>query len=175
MHTHQNFERTDMWREGKWLDLWSVVHFLSGTSIGLGFYFLHFDALAAVLLALVALVAYEMWEMLVKIEETPTNRFMDVVVGMASFLPTYFVFAPPLQHVLLVSFSVVCTFNIALGALGWRESKKAATLQERMRERYIAERALLRKRQQKLRKRFESAKKRKRESGSATPGDGANP
>ena len=151
---HVQFERTDMWREGKWLDLWSVVHFFSGVSIGLGFAFLHFDAPAATTLAFVSLVAYEMWEMLVKIQETPTNRFMDVVVGMASFLPTFYIFAPLLHSALLVSFAVICTVNIALSVLGWRESKKAAVLQERMRERYIAERALLKKRRQKLRARL---------------------
>ena len=154
MQTHKNFERTDIWREGKWLDLWSIVHFFSGISIGLGFYFLHFDALAAVLLAFVGLVAYEMWEALVKIEETLTNRFMDVVVGLASFLPTFFTLAPLLRNELLVFFVVVCTVNVGLSVLGWRESQKAAALQERMRERYIAERALLRKRRQKLRARM---------------------
>src|SRR5882762_720109 len=93
--THEGrVERTDIWREGKWLDLWSAVHFLSGISVGLGFYYLHFGALASVALAFVCLTAYEMWEMIVKIEETPTNRIMDVVVGMISFLPAYFFLGP---------------------------------------------------------------------------------
>ena len=30
-HLHDGvFVRSDIWREGQWLDLWSVVHLLSG-------------------------------------------------------------------------------------------------------------------------------------------------
>jgi hypothetical protein len=138
------FERTDMWREGKWLDLWSAVHFLSGISVGLGFYFLHFGVLASTLLALVCLVAYEMWEMIVKIEETPTNRFMDVVVGMMSFVPAYFLLAPALTNTQLVYlFAAVLAVNIVSSIFGWRASQKAAELQKRMRLRYDTERKKL--------------------------------
>ena len=98
------FVRTDIWREGKWLDMWSVVHVLSGVSIGLGLYFLHLGAVASLALTFVSLVAYELWEAMVKIEEAPTNRSMDVVVGMVGFVPTFFLVAPTLstlQYVLL--------------------------------------------------------------------------
>ena len=61
------FARTDIWREGTWLDLWSVVHFLSGSSIGLGFYFLHFGKAASLVLALLSLISYEMWEVIVQL------------------------------------------------------------------------------------------------------------
>src|SRR3989344_9620144 len=92
------FERTDIWREGKWLDLGSVVHVLSGFSISLGFYYLGLGAFASVALALLSLISYEMWETIVRIEETHTNRFMDVVVGMVSFVPAFFLVAPLLSE-----------------------------------------------------------------------------
>jgi len=136
------FVRTDIWREGQWLDLWSVVHFLTGTSIALGIYFLHFGALASVLLTLVSLVAYEMWEALVKIEETPANRFMDVVVGMASFLLVFFFLAPTLSDTsLILSFGLVLTVTIILSIFGWYASQKAKALEDRMREKYTTQRA----------------------------------
>jgi hypothetical protein len=150
------FERTDIWREGTWLDLWSVVHFLSGISIGLGFYFLHFGALASVVIALLALIAYEMWEVIVQIQETPTNRFMDVVVGMISFLPTFFLLAPRLSPTsLILAFMLVLSANIIMSIFGWYASHKAAALEQRMRERYVTERMRLVKQRKKLQERFQ--------------------
>src|SRR4051794_30035219 len=87
-------ERMDIWREGKWVDLWSTVHFLSGVSLGLGMYFFTFGTMGSIIITLLLLIGYEMWEAMVKIEETPQNRFMDVVVGIASFLPTFLFIAP---------------------------------------------------------------------------------
>lgn len=149
------FIRTDIWREGKWLDLWSVVHLLSGITIGLGFSFLHFDPFASVALTLVSLVAYEMWEQIVQIEEAPTNRFMDVVVGMASFLPTLLLLAPLFSRdALVASFAFVLTITIVLSIFGWHASQKAAALKKRVRARLIRERAKFREEKARLRERF---------------------
>lgn len=146
MRLPNKYDRTDLWREGKWLDLWSVVHFMSGISVGLGFYFLHFGAFASTALALVCLIAYEMWEVIVKIEEMPTNRFMDVVTGMTSFLPAFFILAPRLTFDdLIEAFVLVLAITILLSIIGWRVSKKAIELQKRMRMRYETERARLQK------------------------------
>ncbi len=144
------FIRTDIWREGKWLDLWSVVHFLSGISIGLGFYFLHFGVFASVVLALLSLISYEMWEMLVQIEEASTNRFMDVVVGIASFLPTFFLLAPLLPGALFIPvFILVLTANVSMSIFGWHASQKAAALSKRVRARFAVGRERLRRLRQK--------------------------
>ena len=149
------FVRTDIWREGKWLDMWSVVHVLSGVSIGLGLYFLHLGAVASLALTFVSLVAYELWEAMVKIEEAPTNRCMDVVVGMVGFVPTFFLVAPilsTLQHVLL--FVGILIANITMAAIGWHASQKAAELERRMYTRFAAQRAHFIARQRKLRAQF---------------------
>jgi hypothetical protein len=149
------FERTDIWREGKWLDLWSVVHFLSGISVGLGLYFLHFGAFASTDFALLSFIAYEMWETVVHIEEDPTNKFMDVVVGMASFLPSFFLLAPELSHAsLILTFGSVLVVNVVMSVFGWRASQKAAVLQNRMQAKYAAQRTQLLKHGARLRERF---------------------
>ncbi len=138
------FQRTDIWREGEWLDLWSVVHFLSGVSIGLGLFFLRFPATPAIITTFIALVAYEMWEALAKIEETSTNRVMDVVVGMSSFLPSFFFFAPQISKNQFIStFFAVFVLNIGLSALGWRASQKAMVLEHRLRTQYALQRSRL--------------------------------
>jgi hypothetical protein len=135
------FERADIWREGKWLDLWSVVHLFSGISVGFVLYFLHFGAPASVILALLSFILYEMWEVIVRIEEAPTNRFMDVVVGMVSFLPTFFLLAPRLSGTLLIfMFGIVLTANVVVSVFGWIASQKAAALEERVRARYLLRR-----------------------------------
>ena len=133
--------RTDVWREGKWVDLWSVVHSLSGVSIGFGMYLLHWGALATTLLVLVSLIAYEMWEMIVEIEEAPTNRFTDVVFGMLGFLFIFFSFAPLLStSAFILMFGFALTANVVLSIAGWHASQKAAALKKKLRVRLARER-----------------------------------
>lgn len=128
------FLRTDIWREGKWLDLWSVVHFLTGVSLGLGISFFRFGTTGSIVIAFLLLVAYELWEALVKIEETPQNRFMDVVVGMTSFLPAFLILVPSLSSfALILTSGLVLTLNILLSIVGWQQSRKAAELEAKVR------------------------------------------
>ncbi len=135
-HPDGRFERTDAWREGKWVDLWSVVHLISGICLGLGIYLLRFDVIPALIISLLLLVAYEMWEAMVRIEETPANRTMDVVIGMASLVPTYLWLAPNLSlEQLLTALAVFLAVDAVLSGMGWYASQKAAALEERMRER----------------------------------------
>lgn len=157
------FVRTDIWREGEWLDLWSVVHFLSGMSTGFAIYVLHFDPVPATIIAFLLFTAYEMWEALAHIVETPANRFMDVAVGMISFLPTFFLLAPRLtERTFLPTAGAILVVNIALSAVGWRASQKAATLEKTFRARVEVERERLRT------KRRESRRRRKERQEAAT-------
>ncbi len=138
------FERDDIWREGKWLDLWSVVHFLSGMSMAFITHLFSFSPLASFIIAFILLVTYEMWEAMVRIEETPQNRFMDVMVGMISFAPTFAFIAPTLampDYVLV--FGVTFVVNVVLSVIGWRASEKAAQLEAHLRAEYLQQRARL--------------------------------
>jgi len=129
------FERTDIWREGKWLDLWSVVHLLSGVSTAFALSFFQFGAAPALIIGFLLLVLYEMWEAVAEIEETPQNRFMDVVVGMLSFVPVLLYLTPALSasNTILV-FGLVLTLNIVMATFGWLASRKAAVLEAALRE-----------------------------------------
>ncbi len=136
------FVRTDIWREGKWLDLWSVVHFLSGVSVAIGFQIFGFPFIPTAVIAFLCFVAYEMWEAMVKIHETPQNRFMDVVVGMGSFLLTHAIGIPPAWTMqFYIAFFGVLAINVVLATLGWIASQKAAELERRMLARLIEQRA----------------------------------
>jgi hypothetical protein len=134
------FERTDIWREGKWLDLWSVVHLLSGVSVGIGLPIFKFDAASVVLIALLGFIAYELWEAVVKIEETPQNRVMDVVLGMVTFLPLCFITFDMTVLARLSLFAPVLTINILLAVVGWYTSSKADALEASLRAKFIKRR-----------------------------------
>lgn len=140
------FERTDIWREGKWIDLWSVVHLLSGVSAAFAITWSGFGFAASAVIAFLLFVAYELWEAMVKIEETPQNRSMDVVVGMVSFVPTfYFVQALELSSpMLILAFGFVLTANVVLATFGWLASRKADEFEKRLRSQFEAQRERLR-------------------------------
>ena len=78
---------------------------------------------------------YETWEAMVKIAETPQNRFMDVILGMASFVPIFFLShgLPTTSLILVLGFTL--TANIVMATLGWLESRKAVEFEQRMRSR----------------------------------------
>jgi hypothetical protein len=136
------FVRTDIWREGKWVDLWSVVHFLSGMTMGFVASFSNFSRSPAIIIVFLLLVAYEMFEALVKIKETPQNRFMDVVVGMASFLPMYLLITPRLAgDNFALAFLFIFTLNTTLALFGWTASRKAFVLEQKLRAEYEKGRA----------------------------------
>ena len=135
------FERSDIWREGKWVDLWSVVHLLSGVSFGLALGVLNLGTTASIVIALLSFVLYETWEAMVKIIETPQNRFMDVLLGMASFVPTFFLSAGMPTNIFILIFGLTLTANVVMATLGWLESRKAEALEQRLRLRLERRRA----------------------------------
>lgn len=125
-------ERTDIWREGKYLDLWSVVHLLSGASLALGLTLLHLPALPACGVALVLFIAYELWEPAVGIKETTQNHVVDVVVGMISFVPAYLYLAPALQGIeYVLTFGAILIVNLVMAAAGWHAWRKATSSMRR--------------------------------------------
>lgn len=73
-----------IWTERKWLDTWSVNHFLFGmiSCYCLGLYL---DALTAFWVAFLAYFLWEVFEFFMKLEII-TNQFMDIVVSIFGFL-----------------------------------------------------------------------------------------
>ncbi|MEK7156514.1 MAG: hypothetical protein AAB790_01780 [Patescibacteria group bacterium] len=138
------FVRTDIWREGKWVDLWSVVHLLSGVSTAFAITWFGFGFAASAVIAFLLFVAYELWEAMVKIAETPQNRSMDVVAGMVSFVPAFFLVQILSGSALILAFGIVLTVNIVLATFGWLASRKADEFEHRLRNEFVAQRERLR-------------------------------
>lgn len=145
------FVRTDIWREGKWVDLWSVVHLLSGVSTSFALALLGFGFFASAVIAFLLFVGYELWEAMVKIAETPQNRSMDVVAGMASFVPAFFLVQGLSGSDFILTFGLVLTANVVLATFGWLASRKAEEFEKRLRGEFLAQREHLREQRLRLR------------------------
>jgi hypothetical protein len=146
--------RTDIWREGKYLDLWSVPHFLSGMLVGFALRYIGLATLPAFVIALVLLIAYEFFEYFADIEEMFTNSVMDVVVGMVSFAPTFFLFPIILPHDALTLFAFTAILDAILSWLGWRASHKAYVFEKKVRAEIEKQRERMREGGEKLKRRL---------------------
>jgi hypothetical protein len=76
----------DIWKHGKYVDLWSVVHLLSGLMLCLGLFSLGYGFWSALVISLLLLIAWEGFEWLVGIIEPSPNVGVDLVIGFAGFL-----------------------------------------------------------------------------------------
>lgn len=75
----------DIWKHGKYLDLWSLVHLLSGFLLGSSFYWLGAGLVMALVLSVLLMVLWEVFELTTKIIEPSTNVTVDIIVGFAGF------------------------------------------------------------------------------------------
>ena len=163
--------RTDIWREGDYLDLWSVPHFLSGIAVAFSLYFFGFATNAAFTIAFLVLVAYEMFEVIAKIEETRFNRVLDVVVGMASFALTFLLAPIFSQSYTIVLFVVVTVADAVLSFFGWQASRKAYVLEQNLRAEFEKEKEKFTLRRKALTKNWRKRRDRWRERHSDTAPD----
>jgi hypothetical protein len=76
----------DIWKHGRHLDLWSVVHILSGALLAFSCYWLNLSFWTASLISLAALILWEVIEWLLGIIEPSVNVTVDIVVGVFGFL-----------------------------------------------------------------------------------------
>jgi hypothetical protein len=109
----------DIWKHGKYVDLWSLVHFLSGFLLGAIFFALGYTFLTALLLSTILLLLWEAFEWLTKISEPSVNVAMDMVVGLAGFLAgayLYYFLDVPFE---MLHFSILLTATLLLSLWGF--------------------------------------------------------
>lgn len=79
----------DIWREGRYLDLWSVVHFLSGV-VFIGWMLLFGFGVGVIFpIYLVLIIVWEIFEHKREIHEHMPNKFVDIVIGLLGFLSVF--------------------------------------------------------------------------------------
>lgn len=76
----------DIWKHGKYVDTWSIIHFLSGFLLCSIFYVLGYEFMPAMLLSIVLLLVWEVFEWSLTILEPSVNVMMDIIIGLAGFL-----------------------------------------------------------------------------------------
>lgn len=89
----RNEKDEGFWREGKYIDAWSIVHFLSGLLLGfilnaLGFSIFEGFLIAAVLVILWEIVEPRIWP---GWYETRQNQIVDIIIGLIGYLVAKFI------------------------------------------------------------------------------------
>jgi hypothetical protein len=82
----------DIWKHGTYVDLWSVVHVLSGFLLAALLYKLGYGLVTASIYATLLLIAWEAFEWLAKIIEPSVNVAVDIVVGLLGFFAGVVIF-----------------------------------------------------------------------------------
>jgi hypothetical protein len=83
----------DIWKHGKYLDLWSLIHFLSGFILCGLLYYLGFSFFWAFMYSALLLILWEVFEFFIKIIEPSVNVVMDIIFGLVGFfLAAWFYF-----------------------------------------------------------------------------------
>ena len=75
----------DIWKHGKYLDMWSLVHFLSGFVLCGLFYWLESGFIWTLIYSSILLLLWEIFEFFISIIEPSVNVIVDIVVGLLGF------------------------------------------------------------------------------------------
>jgi hypothetical protein len=98
-----------IWSHGKYVDMWSLIHFLSGIMIS-GIAFLFLQPFSSFVFVFVVAVLWEVFEAMVGIGEDIANYVTDIVIAVVGYVFTYFlyyVFDKPLSNELLALITLV--------------------------------------------------------------------
>ena len=75
----------DIWKHGTYLDLWSIVHILSGALLASVCFYFGFNFFWSAVVTFFLVVLWELFEVLLKINEPKKNMLMDIIIGMVGF------------------------------------------------------------------------------------------
>ena len=101
----------NIWQENKYIDLWSLNHFLLGASFaGLAWYF-KINFIVALCIAVVLFIIWEYIEYYTKVGESKTNQMSDIIVATIGFFISYFVQTPLILSVVIMLFMILETWG----------------------------------------------------------------
>ncbi|OGE85058.1 MAG: hypothetical protein A3J48_04425 [Candidatus Doudnabacteria bacterium RIFCSPHIGHO2_02_FULL_46_11] len=102
----------NIWAEGKFIDLWSLNHFLFGFITGF-FFFQYFPIAESFLTAALLFTAWELFEVTVRAGEYWTNQVMDIIIGLIGLLFSYNVYVVlnmPVENIAPLTFVILFLF-----------------------------------------------------------------
>lgn len=83
-------KKFDIWSEGKYIDMWSIPHVLSGVILAILFNSLGMGLGLNFILSTIIMTWWEFFEWrFMNVHEYITNKIMDVVTGIIGFMITY--------------------------------------------------------------------------------------
>jgi FtsH-binding integral membrane protein len=71
--------------EGRFIDLWSIPHFLTGVVIALIIVFFGQSFMTGFLVTMAVAIAWEIFEILIKVHEINTNSITDIFVALIGY------------------------------------------------------------------------------------------
>lgn len=79
------------WKEGKYLDFWSIPHIIVGFLLGFIFFdLLNFSMIISLAVVAILKIGWEIWEEKFLIKEVFSNKVFDVLCGIVGFLILYY-------------------------------------------------------------------------------------
>jgi hypothetical protein len=113
--------RINIWAEGRFIDLWTVVHFLTGVLLGFTLFIFDFPIplIWVFVVVLVFLVLWELFEYIRKIKETAGNRIVDILIAVVGFALTMFAYPilePEFANIIGI---IILVIYLTLGLSGW--------------------------------------------------------
>ncbi len=113
------------WSEGRYWDLWMIVHGLTGTICACVMALSGLHPMYAYPFILLVLTGWELGEMAFGIKEEIENWVLDIVFGMFGF---WFVYEKVLRGMtfsdIVAVGAVLFFFNCVFAILGWRSYRK---------------------------------------------------
>lgn len=113
------------WKEGRVWDLWMVVHFLSGTTIGFANAYLSLPTIYLFGLCALGMILWEIIEIMGNVHEVAENRLLDVAVGLFGlFVASELIMSYVSPGVAQILFYVSAVFLMTGCYFGWSAYQK---------------------------------------------------
>ncbi len=115
--------------EGRYFDLWMLVHFVAGLAGGFSNIMFALDRFWVLVLAFTLMLAWELGEFLTGVRESLSNRVVDIVVGMVGVWLALLVsqgMAPAWRWAWFLSMVALGSVGMALGVRAYHRRKASA-------------------------------------------------
>jgi hypothetical protein len=117
------------WNEGRFFDLWMLVHVLAGFAGGFSNVFFGLSKFHVVVLGLGLMVTWEVGEVAMGVFESGLNRALDVAVGLTGLAVAVALaplLTPLVQRVIFVVTTALALIGMTLGVRDYKRRKAAA-------------------------------------------------
>ena len=117
----------DIWKEGKYFDLWSINHLLSGGILAGFFILIGIKFWKGFLISFLIMVSWELYEIFKRSKERKGNQIIDIALGIFGFLIAYFLIIDlslSLKIIVFTTLTILFLFLEVLGFLAYRKRKK---------------------------------------------------